>query len=157
MLTYWNDLPLLDLDRVFDDVMRSSFAAGTGTSASHPSHPSQTFQPAIDVRSDDDKIVFECDVPGLKHEDLEVTLDNHVLTIKGARKLETASDTQRVLLGRAYGSFSSVYTLPEGVDAEHMTAELSSGVLTVTVPKLAQAKPRRIAIGGGREAKELNK
>jgi HSP20 family protein len=154
MLTYWNDLPLLDLDRVFDDVMRSSFAAGTGTAASHPS---QTFQPAIDVSSDDDKIVFECDVPGLKHEDLEVTLDNHVLTIKGARKLETASAHQRVLLGRAYGSFSSVYTLPEGVDAEHMTAELSSGVLTVTVPKLPQAKPRRIAIGGGREAKELNK
>ena len=154
MLTFWNDVPLLDFDRVLDDVMRSSFAAGGATAASHTA---QTFQPAIDVRSDDEKIVFECDVPGLKHEDLEVTLDNHVLTIKGARKLETASDKQRVLLGRAYGSFSSVYTLPEGVDAEHMTAELSSGVLTVTVPKLAQAKPRRIAIGGGAQARELGK
>jgi HSP20 family protein len=154
MLTYWNELPLLDFERVFDDVMRSSFGTGGVTSASPTS---QTFKPAIDVRSDDEKIVFECDVPGLRHEDLEVTLDNHVLTIKGARKLETAGDKQRVLLGRAYGSFSSVYTLPEGVDAEHMTAELSNGVLTVTVPKLPQAKPRRIAIGGGAQARELGK
>ncbi len=156
MLTFWNDVPFLGFDRVLDDVMRSSFAAGGATAASQSP---QAFQPAIDVRYDDEKIVFECDVPGLKHEDLEVTVDNHQLTIKGARKLETASDGQRVVLGRAYGSFSSVYTLPEGVDAEHPSAQLSSGVLTVTVPKLPQAKPRRIAIGGGSgsEAKQLGK
>jgi HSP20 family protein len=151
MLTLWNDVPLLDFDRVFDDVMRSAF--GTSGAAIN----AQTFQPAIDVRSDDEKIIFECDVPGLKHEDVEVTFDNHVLTIKGTRKLETTSDKQRVLLGRAYGSFSYRYTLPEGADADHMTAHLSSGVLTVRVPKLPQAKPRRIAIGGGTDAKQLNK
>jgi HSP20 family protein len=151
MLTLWNDVPLLDFDRLFDDVMRSTF--GTRGAAIN----SQTFQAAVDVRSDDEKIIFECDVPGLKHEDIEVTLDNHVLTIKGTRKHDTASDKQRVLLGRAYGSFSCSYTLPEGVDAEHMTAHLGSGVLTIRVPKLPQAKPRRIAIGGGTDAKQLNK
>jgi len=130
-------------DRVFDDVMRSAFGTSGATTTSHP------FQPAIDVRSDDDKLVFECDVPGMTHEDLEVTLDNHVLTIKGSRKLASAGDRQRVLLGRAYGSFSCSYTLPEGMDGEHLTADLSHGVLTVSVPKLPQAKPRRIPIGAG--------
>ncbi len=151
MLTLWNDVPLLDFDRVFDDVMRSAF--GTRGAAIN----SQTFQPAIDVRSDDEKFVFECDVPGLKHDDLEVTVDNHVLTIRGTRRPEAASDKQQVLLGRAYGSFSYRYTLPEGADDEHMTAHLSNGVLTVSVPKLPQAKPRRIAIGGGTDAKQLAK
>jgi HSP20 family protein len=151
MLTLWNDVPLLDFDHVFDDVMRSAFGTGGGTMTS------RTFRPAIDVRSDEEKIVFECDVPGLKHQDLEVTLDNRVLNIKGARKLETATDKRRVLLGRAYGSFSCAYALPEGVDAEHMTAHLSSGVLTVCVPKLPRAKPRRIVIGDGTQAKKLNK
>jgi HSP20 family protein len=150
MITLWNDAPLLDsFDRVFDDVMRSAF--GTRGAAIH----TQSFQPAIDVRTDDDKIVFECDLPGMRHEDIEVTLDNHVLTIKGTRKLEAGSDRQRVLLGRAYGSFSCSYTLPDGVDAERMTADLANGVLTVSVPKLPQAKPRRIAINGGAQSKQL--
>jgi HSP20 family protein len=150
MLTLWNDAPLLDsIDRVFDDVMRSAFGVrGAAMNA-------QTFQPAVDVRYDDDQIVFECDVPGMKHDDLEVTVDQGVLTIKGTRKLESAGDKQRVLLGRAYGTFSCSYTLPEGVDIEHMTADLSSGVLTITVPKLPQAKPRRILIGNGAQNKQL--
>src|SRR5579883_2929214 len=151
MLSLWNDVPLLDsFDRVLDDVMRSAF--GTSGAAMQ----SQSFQPAIDLRSDHDNIILECDVPGMKHGDLEVTLDHRVLTIKGTRKLESAGDNQRVLLGRPYGSFSYSYTLPEGVDAEHMTADLSNGVLTVTVPKLPQAKPRKISIGGGSQAKQLN-
>jgi HSP20 family protein len=151
MLTLWNDAPLLEsFDRVFDDVMRSAFGT-TGAAIK-----AQSFQPAVDVRSDDDKIVFEVDVPGMKHEDLEVTLDNQVLTIKGTRKLQSGDDKQRVLLGRCYGSFSCSYTLPEGIDAEHLTASLADGVLTVTVPKLPQAKPRRILIGNGSQAKQLS-
>jgi HSP20 family protein len=150
MLPLWNDAPLLDsIDRVFDDVMRSAF--GTRGAAMN----AETFQPAVDVRADDDKLVFECDVPGLKDEDLEITLDQQVLTIKGTRKLASTEGKQRVLLGRAYGSFSCSFTLPEGVDAEHMTADLAHGVLTVTVPKLPHAKPRRIAIGGGSKNKQL--
>ena len=152
MLTLWNDAPLLDsFDRIFDDVMRSAFGTRGAATTSH------AFQPAVDVRTDDDKIVFECDVPGMTHEDLEVTLDNQVLTIKGTRKLASAGDKQRVMLGRAYGSFSCSYTLPEGVDGDRMTADLAHGVLTVSVPKLPQARPRRIQIGGGNGDKQLGK
>jgi HSP20 family protein len=154
MLTLWNDATLLDsFDRIFDDVMRSAF--GTSGAATQSQTHSQGFQPAIDLRSDDDKIVLECDVPGMTHADLEVTLENQVLTIKGHRKPAAASDKQNVLLGRAYGSFTCRYTLPEGVDGEHMTADLANGVLTISVPKLARAKPRRIQIGGGNAAKQL--
>ncbi len=145
MLTLWTDVPTLDsFDRAFDDVMRSTF--GTRGAATAP----QSFEPAVDVRSDDERIVFECDVPGMKDGDLEVCLDQNVLTIKGTRKLASTSDKERVLLGRAYGSFTCSYTLPEGTDADNMTADLADGVLTVTIPRLPQAKPRRIAIGAGR-------
>lgn len=150
MLSLWNDVPMPSLiDRVFDDVMRSAFGTH-GTALSK-----ETFQPAVDVRSDDDKLVFECDVPGMKQEDIEITVDNRVLTIKGTRKLESASEKQHVVLGRAYGAFSCSYTLPEWVDADRMTADLANGVLTISIPKQPQAKPRRILIGGGAANKQL--
>ena len=150
-MSMWNEAPLLEsFDRILDDVMRS--AVGTRGTAIH----SRSFEPAVDVRADDDKLIFECDVPGMKNEDLEITLDHQVLTIKGNRKLASANDKQRVLLGRSYGSFACSYTLPEGVDGEHMTADLTDGVLTVTVPKPPQVKPRRIQIGGN-GAKQLDK
>jgi HSP20 family protein len=140
MLTAWSALPMLD--RLFDDVMNdvSGTALGTGEAK-------RAYAPAIDVRANDDEIVFVCDVPGLKHEDLEVSVSGGALTIKGQRRYE-GSDKDRVWLGRSYGAFARSFTLPELVDADRMTADLADGVLTIRVPKQPKAKPRRIAIGG---------
>jgi HSP20 family protein len=143
MLTTWNAVSTLD--RLFDDVMGSAF--GTATS-------SRNFDPAIDVRGSDNEVVFVCDVPGVKQEDLEVTLENHVLTIKGSRKFDGKED-ERAILGRAYGAFHRAYTLPDAVDEENLSADLADGVLTVRIPKHPKAKPRKIQIGGGSEAKQL--
>lgn len=137
MLTTWDAVSTLD--RMLDDVMGS--ALGTAKSVS-------TFAPAIDVRTSDDAIVFHCDVPGVKHEDLEVTLENHVLTIKGARKFD-GRENERVMLGRSYGAFSRSFTLPDSLDDEHLTADLADGVLTIRIPKPPKAQPRRIPIGAG--------
>jgi HSP20 family protein len=147
MLTAWNAFPMLD--RLFDDVMNDVTGKAFGMATQ------STFNPAIDVRANDDQIVFVCDVPGLKREDLEITLENGVLSIRGQRSYQGA-ENDRVLLGRSYGAFANRFTLPDYVDAENMTADLADGVLTITVPKQPKAKPRRIEIGGKNGHKQLS-
>jgi len=144
MLNAWSAVSTLD--RMFDDVMGSAF--GTATS-------SLSFSPAIDVRASDVEVALVCDVPGVKQEDLEITLTNRVLTIKGTRRFES-KETEQVMLGRPYGSFSHSYTLPEVLDEEKLAAELADGVLTVRIPRLPKAQPRKIHIGLGSQSKQLN-
>jgi HSP20 family protein len=139
MATAWNAFPMLD--RLLDDVMTGV----TGTSFG-PAAPARSFSPAIDVRANTDEIVFTADVPGLKQQDLEVTLEDGVLSIKGQRRYE-GSGKDKVWLGRSYGSFQRSFTLPDTVDPEKLSAELSDGVLTVRVAQLPKAKPRKITIG----------
>jgi HSP20 family protein len=147
MLTTWG-FPMLD--RLIDDVMNDVSGTAFGTNGSR-----NAYAPAIDVRANEDEVVFACDVPGLKHEDLEITLESNVLTIKGQRRYQ-GGEKDRVWLGRSYGAFARSFTLPDGVDPDNMTAELADGVLTVRVPKHPKAKPRRIQIGGGSgDAKQL--
>jgi len=124
---------------MLDDVMGSMLGAATST---------RTFDPSIDVHASDSEVVFVCDVPGIKQDDLEITLDHHVLTIGGVRKFE-GKESEQVMLGRAYGSFNRSYTLPDSVDGENLTAHLADGVLTIRIPKHAKAKPKKIPITGG--------
>jgi HSP20 family protein len=140
MRTTWNAFPVLD--RFLDDVMNGASGTAFGTTATQGA-----FDLAVDVRANEEEIVVLCDVPGLKREELEVTLEAGKLTIKGERRY-VGGEKDRVWLGRRYGRFTKVFTLPEHVDAEAMTAELVDGVLTLRVPKKAVARPRRIAIGG---------
>jgi HSP20 family protein len=144
MLSAWNAVSTLD--RMFDDVMGSAFGTATNN---------LTFSPAIDVRASDTEVALVCDVPGVKQEDLEITLANRMLTIKGTRRFD-AKETEQVMLGRAYGSFTRSYTLPDSLDEEKLAAELVDGVLTVRIPKLPQAQPRKIQIGAGPSTKQLN-
>lgn len=146
MLNAWSAVSTLD--RMVDDVMGAAF--GTATS-------NLTFSPAIDVQASDAEVALVCDVPGVKQEDLEITVANRVLTIKGTRRFDS-TQTQQVMLGRSYGSFSRSYTLPEALDEEKLTADLADGVLTVRIPKLPKAQPRKIQIGLGSQAqsKQLN-
>jgi HSP20 family protein len=143
MLTAWDAVSTLD--RMFDDVMGSTFGAATN---------SQAFDPSIDVRATENEMVFICDVPGVKEQDLEVTIENHVLTLKGTRRFES-KDEEQVVLGRAYGSFKRAFTLPDYLDDSNLDAHLADGVLTIRIPKHAQAKPRKIQIGTGSSSKQL--
>jgi HSP20 family protein len=143
MLTRWDAVSTLD--RMFDDVMGSMLGTATST---------RTFDPSIDVHASDSEVVFVCDVPGIKQDELEVTLENHVLTIKGTRKFE-GKENEQVMLGRAYGSFNRSYPLPDYVDDENLTARLADGVLTIRIPKQAKAKPKKIQIANGHDSKRL--
>ena len=132
MLTTWDAVSTL-----FDDMMGSTLGAATN---------SRTFTPDIDVRATDEELLLVCDVPGVKQEDLDVTLHEHVLTIKGVRKFESAPG-QQVVIGRSYGSFTRSFTLPTSLDEEKLAADLVDGVLTIRIPKLAKAKPVKVQIG----------
>ena len=140
-------LPMLD--RLLDDVM-------TGMTGTSVASSARSFSPAIDVRASSDEIVFTADVPGLKQEDLEITLENGVLTLKGQRRYE-GNGKDKVWLGRSYGSFERSFTLPDTVDPEHLSANLEDGVLTIKIAQLPKAKPRKITIGVSRPQLEENK
>lgn len=138
MMTAWTALPMLD--RLLDDVMNGVTGTTHGTAATK-----NGYSPAIDVRANDSEIVFVCDVPGLKQEDLSITIHRNVLTLEGQRRYD-GSEKDRVWLGRSYGAFRRSFTLPDDADPERMTAALADGVLTVTVTKQAKEQPRRIPI-----------
>ena len=137
MLAAWNSVPMFD--RVFDDIMGSTLGYATKTSR---------FTPAVDVVAKEDEVVVHLDVPGVKLENIEVTLENHLLAIKGSRTFE-ARQNERLLIGRAFGDFEVSYRLPDTVDDEKLTACLTDGVLTLRVPKHPKAQPRKIHVGGG--------
>jgi HSP20 family protein len=136
------------LDRVFDDVMRSALGNGYATTAA--------LKPAVDVVERENEFVFHLDVPGVRREDLELTLENRVLSIKGSRKYE-AHENEKVSLGRSYGAFALSYTLPEHINSEQLAADLADGVLTIRVPKHEKAQPRRIQIADSSASNQLNK
>jgi HSP20 family protein len=138
MFTAFNAVPMLD--SVLNDVMGSALGYATKTAR---------FTPSTDIIAKEHEVVFQLDVPGVKSENLEITLENRILSIRGARKYEAGPNEQQMLLGRAYGEFSLRYTLPETVNGEQLVAYLADGVLTLRVPKHAKAQPRKIQISGG--------
>ena len=151
MITAWNGFS--QFDRLFDAVMNDVMGKPVGGSFA-----AATFTPSVDVRSNDQELCLCLDVPGLKQEDLELNIENGVLTVKGERKYDGAAD-ERAWLGRRYGSFSATYALPDTVDTERVEAQLADGVLTIRAPKHERAKPKKIPISLGTahaaEAKRL--
>ena len=103
--------------------------------------------PAVDVVESGDHFVLRADLPGVAEEDVKIELEDSVLTISGERKSEreTSGDGFR-RVERATGSFRRSLTLPEGVDADAITAGYDRGVLEIRIPKPEQRKPRRIEI-----------
>lgn len=103
--------------------------------------------PPTDIFEDADGIKLAVELPGLKPEDVKITLESHTLTIRGEKKQVAEEKTTKVhRYERSYGSFERSFTLPNSVDAEHVAAKFENGVLTVTLPKAERAKPREIAV-----------
>ena len=112
--------------------------------------------PAMDVTETDEQYVLRADLPGISESDVNVELDDNVLTISGERKSETEQRSKGVYrVERASGSFSRSVTLPEGVDAESIQANFDNGVLEIRIPKPEQPKPRKVQISVGGTAKTI--
>jgi HSP20 family protein len=105
------------------------------------------YNPAFEVKETKDGYVFKADLPGVKEDDLDVTRTGSRLTVTGKREAEKEdkSDTYYTY-ERSYGGFTRAFTLPEGIDGEHIRAELKDGVLTIVVPKAPEAQPKKISL-----------
>lgn len=110
----------------------------------------RAWSPDFDVRETKDSYVFKADLPGVKKEDLDISLVGDRLRVSGKREEEeeTKDDTYYAY-ERNYGSFTRTFTLPDTADTEHVSAKLSDGELTLVIPKTTESKARKIQIGSG--------
>ena len=109
--------------------------------------PASAFSPAFAVKETTDSFVLKADIPGVEEKDLDVSVHNGVLTVSGHRAAEERRDGESyALYERQFGSFSRSFSLPDMADGERIEAKLENGVLTLTVAKKAEAKPRKISI-----------
>ncbi len=101
----------------------------------------------FEVKETKEAYVFKADVPGIKEQDLDITLTGNRLVVNGKREAEKeeSSDTYYAR-ERSFGSFTRSFTLPEGADGEHVRAELKDGVLTLLLPKKPELQPRKISV-----------
>ena len=130
-----------EMSRVFDNAVAGA-EDGSNVVTSR-------WTPAVDVREDSGQFVITADIPGVDPEDIDVTMENGVLTIKGERKIENhddGSDNGYRRVERVYGGFYRRFTLPDTADAEAISASGKHGVLEVVIPKRAALQPKRIAV-----------
>jgi len=143
-LTRWS--PVRDLASMEVERLNRMFeAALTG----EPIGPG-TWVPPVDIFETADKdVVVKVELPEMKREDIKVTFENDVLTIEGERKFESTVDRQQYhRVERGYGAFRRSFTLPTSVDAAHVQANYNDGMLTVTLPRREEARPKQIQIKG---------
>jgi HSP20 family protein len=124
--------------RRLGNVLDEAFESGAITSAWHP---------AVDIFEDKDAVKIVAELPGVKPQDVKLSLESNTLTIRGEKKQEAEEGNERVhRYERSYGSFERAFVLPSTVDGEKISAEYRDGVLTVTVPKAERARPREIPV-----------
>jgi HSP20 family protein len=124
-----------------EDVMERFFGENGGLRAV------QTWAPRVDVEEADKEILIKADLPGVDPKNVEITVENGVLTVRGEKKEEQEQKKKNYYrLERFAGTFHRAIQLPPGADAEKVTATSSNGVVTITIPKKAEAQPKRVAI-----------
>jgi HSP20 family protein len=138
-----------EMNRLFNTFFDAP-AAGTATGSA------RRWVPAMDLVETEDHFVLRADLPGLSESDVDLSLEENVLTLKGERKIEHESRGEGFYrLERSAGAFSRSLTLPEGVDGDAITATFDKGVLEVRIPKPEQRKPRKLQITVGDAPAEI--
>jgi len=134
-----------EMNRLFNTFLDQPFSGGRGGG--------RRWIPAMDLIETTDHYVLRADLPGLSDEDVNVQLQDNVLTISGERRAESEQQEEGYYrLERAFGAFSRSLTLPEGVEPDGVKAHFDRGVLKITVSKPEQKKPRQVRISvSGRE------
>lgn len=128
------------MNRLFDDLV----GQGTDRSAGEQSF----LAPALEVHQSDDALEISAELPGVKYEDIELTVEDGVLTLRGEKR-STRTDQERGYSERSYGRFERSITLPTSIDEDKCNADFRDGVLTITFPKSAERqRGKRIPLGG---------
>ena len=146
VLTRWE--PFRELSTLQDRINRAFRESYSGT-ARDESLTTSSFAPAVDVYEDEHKVTLKIEVPGIDEKDIDVQVENNVLTVHGERKIEKEENYRRV--ERQYGSFTRTFTLPPTVETEAVSATYDKGVLKIALPKKAEAKPKQIKVNVGSE------
>jgi HSP20 family protein len=142
-VTRWNPNTAAYLSREpFSRLFESIFHDLQGEEVSN-----RSWVPPVDIQETEEGYRLQAELPGLTRDDIQITLENNVLRLAGERKVER--DVKRESfhrVERTYGTFSRAFALPHQVNSEGVQAAFENGVLTITVPKAEQAKPRKITI-----------
>ena len=109
------------------------------------------FAPPVDIYEDDHQVTIQAELPGIDEKDLNITVENNVLTISGERKLENEENKENFhRIERSYGRFTRSFTLPSTLDTENINADFNNGVLKIVLNKSEAAKPKQIKVGVGK-------
>lgn len=144
-LTRWN--PFQELDRLQDEMRSLFMRSGNGDAPLSTGSEFADWSPAVDISEDDDEYTITADLPEVKKEEVKVTLDGGLLTIRGEREhTEETKKRKFHRVERSYGRYVRSFRLPEEIEGEKVDAEFHDGVLTVHLPKGARTKPREIEV-----------
>lgn len=131
--------PLFRLNPWFDEFFKESFFGDANRGV--------TLRPALDVRETEQAMHVAVELPGVPKDQVEITLEDGVLTISGEKKSRHDDESHGVhIMERSYGAFTRTLKLPQTIDSEKAEANFTDGVLTITLPKVEAAKPKRLAI-----------
>lgn len=150
-LVRWD--PVREIDSLQGEMNRlftTFFDTPTGAAGGNGGTATRRWIPAMDLVETGEHFVLRADLPGVTENDVNIEVENNVLTVSGERKTETEEKHEGYYrLERSMGAFSRSLTLPEGIDAEAVTATFANGVLEVRIPKPVNAQPRKVQIGVG--------
>jgi HSP20 family protein len=105
-----------------------------------------TWAPLVDIYETENELVIKADLPDLQEKDIDVRVENNMLTIRGERKFDDVNEDNYLRVEHAYGSFMRSFSLPNTVSSENIRAEYHNGVLTLHMAKLEESKPKQIKI-----------
>jgi HSP20 family protein len=147
VLTRWD--PFREFTTL-QDRMNRLFQDSYGNQGREEALATSSFAPAVDVYEDEHKITLKIEVPGIDEKDIDIRVENNLLTVHGERKFEKEEKEENYRrVERQYGSFTRSFNLPNTVDAENISADYDRGVLKVQLAKKAEAKPKQIKVNVG--------
>lgn len=141
-MTRWDTYSgLSGLQEQVNRLFESSFSRRADNSAI------TTWAPAVDIFETENELVVKADLPDVNEKDIDVRVENNMLTVRGERKFEEKTEKENYLrVERTYGAFSRSFRLPNTVNNETIQAGYKNGVLTVTLPKRAESKPKQVRV-----------
>ena len=143
-LMRWNPIKDLlaiqeEMNKLFDEKL-DKFSGDAGLQE-------RIWEPLVDIYEEEDKFVIKAEIPDVDKKDIDITIEDNVLTIKGEKKFEKEEKKENYLRAeRFYGTFRRSFTLPASVEKDKIKAKLDKGVLTIEIPKKEETKPKKISI-----------
>src|SRR6476646_5831187 len=149
VITRWD--PFREFSTLQDRMTRL-FRESYGPEGREETLNNTSFAPPVDVYEDEHSVNLKIEVPGVDEKDIDVRIENNVLTVHGERKFEKEEKQENFRrVERQYGSFTRSFSLPQTVDSENVSANYDKGMLKISLPKKAEAKPKQIKVTVGSE------